>query len=113
LLIVDDHEVVRRGVRSLLTDQTDWEVCGEAVDGQDALDKARELKPDLIVMDVSMPRLNGLEATRQVEEAQFRLGAIVEASEDVIVSKKLDGVITSWNPAATRIFGFKAENIAI
>jgi PAS domain S-box-containing protein len=66
LLIVDDHEVVRRGVRSLLSDQTGWDVCGEAIDGQDALDKARELKPDLIVMDVSMPRLNGLEATRQL-----------------------------------------------
>ena len=66
LLIVDDHEVVRRGVRSLLLEQSEFEVCGEAVDGQDALDKARELKPDLIVMDVSMPRLNGLEATRQL-----------------------------------------------
>ena len=66
LLIVDDHEVVRRGVRSLLLEQSEFEVCGEAVDGQDALDKARELKPDLIVMDVSMPRLSGLEATRQV-----------------------------------------------
>jgi PAS domain S-box-containing protein len=66
LLIVDDHELVRRGVRSLLADQTDWDVCGEAVDGQDALEKARDLRPDLIVMDVSMPRLNGLEATRQM-----------------------------------------------
>jgi len=63
LLIVDDHEVVRRGVRSLLADHNRWEVCGEAVDGQDAIEKARELKPDVIVMDVSMPRLNGLEAT--------------------------------------------------
>jgi len=66
LLIVDDHEVVRRGVRSLLSDQTEWDVCGEAVDGQDAVEKARELTPDVIIMDVSMPRLNGLEATRQV-----------------------------------------------
>lgn len=66
ILIVDDHEVVRRGVRALLLERSDYEVCGEAADGQDALDKARELKPDLIVMDVSMPRLNGLEATRQV-----------------------------------------------
>jgi PAS domain S-box-containing protein len=66
LLIVDDHEVVRRGVRSLLSQQPNYDICGEAVDGRDALEKARELKPDLIVMDVSMPRLNGLEATRQV-----------------------------------------------
>ncbi len=66
VLIVDDHEVVRRGVRSLLLSQKKYEICGEAADGQDALEKARALKPDVIVMDVSMPRLNGLEATRQV-----------------------------------------------
>ena len=66
LLIVDDHEVVRRGIRSLISSETTWEVCGEAVDGQDALEKAGDLKPDLIVMDISMPRLNGLEATRQL-----------------------------------------------
>jgi PAS domain S-box-containing protein len=66
LLIVDDHELVRRGVRSLIAGQATYEVCGEAGDGQDAVEKARSLRPDLIVMDVSMPRLNGLEATRQV-----------------------------------------------
>jgi PAS domain S-box-containing protein len=64
VLIVDDHEVVRRGVRSLLLGQTSYQLCGEAVDGQDALVKARALKPDVIVMDVSMPNLNGLECTR-------------------------------------------------
>jgi len=68
LLLVDDHEVVRRGVRSLLPEQNGWDICGEAVDGLDALQKAGELKPDLIVMDVSMPRLNGLEATRQIRQ---------------------------------------------
>ena len=66
LLLVDDHEVVRRGVRSLLLERSGCEICGEAIDGQDAVEKARELKPDLIVMDVSMPRLNGLEATRRI-----------------------------------------------
>lgn len=65
-MIVDDHEVVRRGVRSILVQQHDVEVCGEAVDGNDAVDRARELTPDLIVMDVSMPRLNGLEASRRI-----------------------------------------------
>ena len=61
ILVVDDHEIVRRGVRSLL--EAKYDVCGEAVDGQDALEKARELKPSIVVMDVSMPKLNGLEAT--------------------------------------------------
>lgn len=69
VLIVDDHEILRRGVRSLLVEQADFIICGEAVDGQDAIEKARELKPDLIIMDVSMPRLNGLEATRQIVSA--------------------------------------------
>jgi PAS domain S-box-containing protein len=64
VLIVDDHEVVRRGVRSLLLSQNKYELCGEAVDGVEALEKARLLRPDVIVMDVSMPNLNGLEATR-------------------------------------------------
>jgi DNA-binding NarL/FixJ family response regulator len=66
LLIVDEHAVVREGVRSLILERTDHAVCGEAVDGQDAVEKARELKPDLIIIDVSMPKLNGIEATRQL-----------------------------------------------
>src|SRR5256885_7923274 len=66
VLIVDDHEVVRKGVRSLLLTRPDLDVCGEAVDGRDAVEKAAQLKPDVIVMDVSMPRLNGLEATRLI-----------------------------------------------
>jgi PAS domain S-box-containing protein len=66
VLIVDDHEVVRRGVRSLLLTQPEYEVCGEAVDGREAVEKAALLKPDLIVMDVSMPNLNGLDATSRI-----------------------------------------------
>jgi DNA-binding NarL/FixJ family response regulator len=67
VLIVDDHEVIRKGVRSLLA-QSHFDVCGEGVDGEDAIEKAKQLKPDVIVMDVTMPKLNGLEATRQVLE---------------------------------------------
>jgi DNA-binding NarL/FixJ family response regulator len=66
VLLVDDHEIVRRGLRFLLLSQSKYEVCGEAVDGEDALEKAQQLKPDVILMDVSMPKRNGLEATRLI-----------------------------------------------
>ena len=66
ILIADDHELVRRGVRSVLRTRPDIDVCGEAIDGQDAIEQARLLSPDLIVMDISMPTLNGLEATREI-----------------------------------------------
>jgi PAS domain S-box-containing protein len=66
ILVADDHEVIRRGIRALLASQQGCEICGEAVDGQDAVEKAHQLHPDLIIMDVSMPNLNGLEATREI-----------------------------------------------
>ncbi|HEV7838895.1 MAG TPA: response regulator transcription factor [Gemmatimonadaceae bacterium] len=66
LLVVDDHAVVRRGVRALLESRPGWEVCGEAVDGQEAVRKAAELKPDIVVLDISLPGMNGLEATSRI-----------------------------------------------
>ena len=66
ILVADDHEVVRRGVKEILETQPGWDVCGEAVDGHEAIEKARRLKPDVIVLDISMPGLNGLEATRRL-----------------------------------------------
>ncbi len=66
ILIADDHELLRRGLRAMLEKNMDWEVCGEAVDGQDAVNKARSLRPDLVILDVNMPVLNGLAAVRQI-----------------------------------------------
>jgi DNA-binding NarL/FixJ family response regulator len=65
-LIADDHEMLRRGVRNTLQTEPDLEICGEAVNGQDAVDKARELHPDLVILDINMPVLNGLVAVRQI-----------------------------------------------
>ena len=66
ILVVDDHAVVRRGVRSLLESRDGWEVCGEAMTGRDAVEQSRRLRPDVVVMDLSLPELNGLEATRHI-----------------------------------------------
>lgn len=62
ILLVDDHEVMRGGLRSLLESRPGWEICGEAANSADAIEKARTLRPDVVVMDISMPGTNGLEA---------------------------------------------------
>src|SRR5262249_16951486 len=64
ILLADDHEVVRRGLRAILGARLDWNICGEASNGREAVERARVLKPDLVVMDIAMPELNGLGAAR-------------------------------------------------
>jgi DNA-binding NarL/FixJ family response regulator len=66
ILLADDHVLMRRGMRNLLETETDWEVCGEAATGREAVEMAVNLKPDIAVLDLSMPELNGLEATREI-----------------------------------------------
>lgn len=66
ILVADDSEVVRRGIRHLLSHHENWEVCGEAADGKEAVEKARQLAPDVVVLDFSMPVMNGIEAARQI-----------------------------------------------
>ncbi len=68
ILIVDDHGIVRAGIRSLLEDDTSIEVVGEAENGEEAIEKAKQLKPDLVLMDIAMPGMNGIEATRRIKE---------------------------------------------
>ncbi len=64
VLIADDQDFIRRGVRAVLSDEKDIEVCADAIDGRDALVKALQLKPDVVIMDIIMPRMDGIKATR-------------------------------------------------
>jgi DNA-binding NarL/FixJ family response regulator len=66
ILIADDHEIVRQGIRALIESHAGWEVCAEAVDGQDTVEQVEQCNPDLIALDIGMPNLNGLDAARQI-----------------------------------------------
>jgi DNA-binding NarL/FixJ family response regulator len=69
ILVADDHELVRRGIRALLRARRGWTVVGEAINGREAVEKATRLKPDVAIVDISMPDLDGLRATRRIREA--------------------------------------------
>jgi DNA-binding NarL/FixJ family response regulator len=69
ILLVDDHELVRKGLRSILEAREENEICGEAKDGREAVEKAHQLTPDVVVLDVCMPELNGLEAAREIRRS--------------------------------------------
>lgn len=85
ILIVDDHDFVRRGLRALLATRSEWAVCGEASDGLEAVEKAKALRPDVVLMDISMPRMNGLEASRIIRRE-------VPESKIIIVSQNEPGL---------------------
>jgi DNA-binding NarL/FixJ family response regulator len=68
ILLADDHNIVRKGLRGILEDYDGWHVCGEAANGREAVERALVLKPDVIVMDLAMPEMNGIEATREVKK---------------------------------------------
>lgn len=98
ILIADDHGIVREGLKALLDKQSDMEVVGEAEDGQMAVALAQELSPDILVMDMSMPNLNGIEATRQILEHSPATRVIVLSmhSDKDIVKEALEAGVSAY-----------------
>jgi len=92
ILVADDHEIVRRGLCALLRNQPDWEVCGEAGDGREAVEKVLTLKPEVVILDIGMPNLNGLEATRQILKANPHVKVLILTLHDSnqVVQEVLD-----------------------
>jgi DNA-binding NarL/FixJ family response regulator len=91
-LVADDHEIVRRGLVSLIKSQPAWEVCAEADNGRQAVELAKQLKPGIVILDIGMPTLNGLEATRQIlrENPQTRVLILTITDTDQAVREVLD-----------------------
>ena len=85
LLLADDHELVRKGMRTILEAQPGWNVAAEANDGRQAVEKAKEVRPEIAVLDISMPVLNGLEAARQIAKTDLRtkIASLAGKSQDI------------------------------
>jgi PAS domain S-box-containing protein len=82
ILIADDHEVLRRGIRTMLESEKEWEVCGEAIDGQEVVEKAASLNPDLVILDINMPVLNGVAAVREILRNRPQMKILVFSVHD-------------------------------
>lgn len=103
ILVADDHEVARRGIRSLLESHPGWDVCAEAKDGRDAVELATSTKPDLVLLDIGMPNLNGLEAARQILATSPNVAILILTMHDS------DNVIREVLRAGARGFLLKSD----
>src|SRR5579864_3948868 len=103
ILIADDHDVARGGIRALLENHPGWEVCGEAKDGRETVELVAKTKPDLILLDIGMPNLNGLEATRQI------LATAPDALILILTMHDTDQLVREVLRAGARGFLFKSD----
>lgn len=103
ILVADDHEVVREGLRALLEKDTGWQVCGEASNGREAVQLVSELAPDVVVMDLAMPELNGVEATRQILRVRPKTSVLI------LSARQSDDVVREVLEAGARGFVLKTD----
>jgi DNA-binding NarL/FixJ family response regulator len=103
ILIADDHEVARKGIRSILESHPGWEVCAEAKDGREAVEYASQFKPDLLLIDIGMPNLNGLDAARQI------LAAMPEALILILTIHDSEHIVREVLAAGARGFLLKSD----
>src|SRR2546429_7019356 len=103
ILIADDHEVARRGIRAMLESHPGWEVCGEAKDGRETVELASLMRPDVVLLDIGMPNLNGLEAARQI------LATLPEVAILILTMQDSDHVVREVLRAGARGFLLKSD----
>jgi DNA-binding NarL/FixJ family response regulator len=98
ILLADDHPVFRLGLCSLLGSHEGWEICGEAIDGREAVEKCKQLKPDLLILDICMPRLNGVDAARQIlrDNPGQRILVVTDVGSEQVVRDCLEAGVRGW-----------------
>jgi DNA-binding NarL/FixJ family response regulator len=98
ILLADDHPVFRLGLCSLLGSHEGWEICGEATDGREAVEKCKQLKPDLLILDICMPRLNGVDAARQIlrDNPSQPILVVTDVGSEQVVRDCLEAGVRGW-----------------
>jgi len=98
ILVADDHPIFRFGLSSLLASHEGWEVCGEAADGRDTVEKCGQLKPDLLILDICMPKLNGVDAAKQIlrNHPAQKILILTDVDSEHVVRDCLDAGVRGW-----------------
>ena len=98
ILLADDHPVFRLGLCSLLSSHEGWEICGEAADGRQAVEKCKGLKPDLLILDICLPRLNGVDAARQIlnNNPAQKILVVTDVNSEQVVQDCLAAGVRGW-----------------
>ena len=103
ILLADDHEIVREGVRALIQRQPGWEICGEASTGRQAVELVEKLQPEIVIMDIGMPELNGLDATRQIKRVMPQCEVLI------FTANETEEIVRHVFRAGARAYLLKAE----